>query len=89
MGRITENFEIEGAFATAQLVAQWREARPIDLSRAQDKPPGAFLKFNPVAGFNTQCLKNPRGKCDLALGGNLDEHDGGLLVLYLTHTLYW
>jgi hypothetical protein len=56
MRLIAEGFEIEGAFAAAQLAAQRREARSVDVSRTQDKPLRAFLELDPVPGLHAQRL---------------------------------
>ena len=42
MGIVAEGLEIEAAFATTQLAAQRREARPVDASRAQEKTVGHY-----------------------------------------------
>jgi hypothetical protein len=72
MGFVAEGFDIEAAFATAQLAAQRRETAPIDMSRAQDESVGPFFQFDPVAGLHSQRFQNPRWESDLALGGDLD-----------------
>ena len=43
----------------------------------------SFLELDPVAGLHAQRLQDASGKCDLALGGNLDEHGGDLPLLTL------
>jgi len=84
MGPVAEIVEIEAAFSDAQLAAQRREARPVDVSRAQDESPRTFLEFDPVAGLHTQRLQDASGKGDLKLGCNLAEHGGNLSCMYLT-----
>ena len=88
MGLVAEGFEIEAAFAAAQLTVQRREACPVDVSRAQDETLRSFLELDPVAGLHTQCLRDASGKSDLTLGANLEEHGGDLLFVHLTRTGY-
>src|SRR3989337_2378368 len=65
MGLVAEGFEIEGAFAAARLAAPRREARAVDVPRAQDETLRSFLEIDPVAGLHTQRFQGASGKSDL------------------------